>query len=67
MNITCREQRELNLVVRLTQNEADSLIRLLYQATNDLILNKEKLLLANGIMAALKGSDSDPFHRVEPY
>jgi hypothetical protein len=59
MNISCREQREFNLVVRLTQNEADSLLTLLYQATSDLIFTEDQLLIANGLMAALKGNDND--------
>lgn len=53
MDISCREQREYLLSVRLSQVEADILTTLLYQATNDIVLNPEQLAIANSIMGAL--------------
>lgn len=59
MDITCREQRDFNLVIRLSQEEADTLVTLLYQATNDVILNQDQLMIANSIMGALGRGDTN--------
>ena len=62
MKVISKEVTGLRLVIYLEQGEADSLMTLLYQTTSDLLLDHNQLLIANTLMAALKGSDVAAVH-----
>jgi hypothetical protein len=66
MNITCREYRELDLTLRMSQAETDALVTVLYQATSDLILDNEQMKIANGLLGALRGDKRGSVHRADP-
>ena len=56
MNLKCRIDKTFDLNLRLNELEAGCLMTLLYHATNDLVLDREQLALANDIMVALNPS-----------
>jgi hypothetical protein len=66
MNITCREYKELDLTLRMSQAETDALITVLYQATSDLVLDNEQIKVANSLLGALRGDKRGSLYRVDP-